>query len=953
MKNQGVAVTVDFFLNYLYNTSQLKDFMKNIKVINARTHNLKNISLEVPKEKISVFSGISGSGKSSLAFDTIFAEGQRRYVENLSSYARQVIGVVEKPDVDSIEGIPPAIAIDQKSIVRSPRSTVGTLTESYDYLRLLFARFGLVRCPKCSERIFGGNIPQILEDIENFIIKNGKDDLEVEIISPIVVDIRGSHKKILERLSVSKFNAIIVDGDRYNSSEVANMHLEKDSPHTIKVEILKKRLKEIKPKIKEVLQSSVTKAFELSEETIEVRINGYNQLFSKKPYCSRCKEFFPSLQPRLFSFNSPYGACKRCQGLGTIKEIRPEKVIPNPKLTLAEGAIRPWSRLAGQNSWFQKSLNELSRRLKFSLDISVEELPPKVLKVLFYGDEDFEGVITNLNRKYLETDSDYLRQEIEQYMKEKVCDECGGKRLNSYAELVYVFDKTISDFSDMEISALSEFLNKKKDSIKPEALPLIDELTKRLDNLAQVGLGYLTLSRSSETLSGGEAQRIRLGVQFDSFLSGVLYVLDEPTIGLHIQDTAKVIDAFKRLKKEGNTVIVVEHDRLVLESADYIFDIGPGAGKHGGKLVSYGSPSDIKKDVKSITGRYLSNKKTIPYNKKKRIGSGDKLKVFGANHNNLKNIDVEIPLGNFVCVTGVSGSGKSSLVYDIIAKALARQYHKSEKEAGSYKKIEGSENLDKVIKIDQNPIGRTPRSNLATYTGIFTAIRELFASTSEAKLRNFSASRFSFNLKGGRCEACRGDGLIKIEMYFMPDVYVKCEECNGTRYNKETLEIKYKGKNIFEILNMTVDDAFDFFGSNREISDKLKVLEKVGLGYLSLGQSATTLSGGEAQRVKLATELSRPSTGKTIYILDEPTTGLHFEDISKLLVVLQELVDRGNTVIVIEHNLDVIKNADHIIDMGPGGGEKGGFIVAQGTPEEVSKNKKSATGKYLKEILAS
>ena len=935
----------------MYNTSQLKEFMKNIKVVNARTHNLKNISLEVPKEKISVFSGISGSGKSSLAFDTIFAEGQRRYVENLSSYARQVIGVVEKPDVDSIEGIPPAIAIDQKSIVRSPRSTVGTLTESYDYLRLLFARFGSVRCPKCSRRIFGGNISQILEDIESFILEKGKDQMEVEILSPVINCIKGSHSKTLKRLSTSKFSAVFIDGSRFKTSEVSNISLEKDKSHTVKVEILKRPLGEIKTKIKDILQKSVLKAFELSEETIEVRINGYEQLFSKRPYCNNCKEFFPPLQPRLFSFNSPHGACKKCQGLGSIKEIRPEKVIPNPKLTLAEGAIRPWSRLAGQNSWFQKSMGELSKRLKFSLDVSVEQLSPKILKVLFYGDEHFEGVIINLNRKYLETDSDYLRQEIEQYMKERKCDACNGMRLNPYAESVYIFGKKISELSSMEIIELEKFFKKNKAKANQDSLPLIDELTKRLHNLVQVGLGYLTLGRSSETLSGGEAQRIRLGVQFDSFLSGVLYVLDEPTIGLHTRDTIKVINAFKRLKKEGNTVIIVEHDRLVLENADYIFDIGPGAGNEGGRLIASGTPSAIKKNKNSVTGKYLAHKKTIPCRKIRRKPNNGKLEVIGAKHNNLKNINVKIPLGNFICVTGVSGSGKSSLVYDVIAKSLARQYHKSEKEVGEHERIEGTENLDKVIKIDQSPIGRTPRSNLATYTGIFTSIRDLFASTAESKLRGFSASRFSFNLRGGRCEACRGDGFIKIEMYFMPDVYTKCEECDGSRYNKETLEIKYKEKNISEVLEMTVDGAFDFFKNSQEIHDKLMILRKVGLGYLSLGQSATTLSGGEAQRVKLATELSRPSTGKTIYILDEPTTGLHFEDISRLLVVLQELVDRGNTVVVIEHNLDVIKNADYIIDMGPGGGDEGGYIIAEGSPEKISLNKKSTTGKYLAEIL--
>ena len=935
----------------MYNTQQKIKRMKNIKVVNARTHNLKSLSLEVPKERISVFSGISGSGKSSLAFDTIFAEGQRRYVENLSSYARQVIGVVEKPDVDSIEGIPPAIAIDQKSIVRSPRSTVGTLTESYDYLRLLFARFGQIRCPSCSKQIFGGNTAQVVDEVEKFIAGENDSDVAVQILSPLISDVKGAHNKVVKQLSTSKYSKIIIDGEIYEPGELVRVILDKEKKHTIKVEILSKPIKELKTKLKDKVAGYVNTALDLSEETIEVVIGGCGRVFSKRPYCDDCKEFFPSLQPRLFSFNSPHGACSKCQGLGVVNEVRPEKVVPNPKLTLAEGAIRPWSRIAGQNSWFQKSLNDLSRWYKFSLDVPVEQLSPEILRVVFYGDNQFEGVITNLNRRYLETDSEYLRQEIEQYMKSRVCGMCEGKRLNAFAQSVYVLDHTITELSIMEVKDLGQFLKKHKGEPDDGARMLIDELVKRLNNLTQVGLGYLSLARSSETLSGGEAQRIRLGVQFDSFLSGVLYVLDEPTIGLHTKDTEKVIDAFKRLKKEGNTVIIVEHDRLVLESADYIFDIGPGAGRHGGYLVASGTPAQIKKDKNSITGKYLSGKIRIPHRVKKRKSNSGTLRVLGATQNNLRDLNVSIPLGRFVCVTGVSGSGKSSLVYDIVAKALSQRFHKSEKEPGSYDKLEGAENLDKVIKIDQSPIGRTPRSNLATYTGIFTPIRELFASTSEAKQRKYLASQFSFNLKGGRCETCRGDGSIKIEMYFMPDMYIKCEECAGTRYSRETLDIKYKGKNISEILGMTVDDAIEFFADIQEISQKLSILKKVGLGYLSLGQSATTLSGGEAQRVKLATELSRPSTGKTIYILDEPTTGLHFEDISRLLVILQELVDRGNTVLVIEHNLDIIKNADYVIDMGPGGGDKGGLVVAKGTPEEIANNPKSPTGEYLKKVL--
>ncbi len=916
--------------------------MKNIKVSGARTHNLKNISVEIPKEQISVMSGISGSGKSSLAFDTIYAEGQRRYVENLSSYARQVIGVIEKPDVDSIEGIPPAIAIDQKSVVRSPRSTVGTLTESYDFLRLLFARFGSVRCPKCNKAIFSGQLKEIVESAIDFFKQNAG---EVKIVATIVKDQKGIHKSTLERFQNSKFESVIVDGNEYSTKESANVKLEKGLPHTIEVVVLRKEyLEEIKPLEQKELEQSLEKAFELSEDVVRVERGENSKIFSKHPYCSDCQIFFPSLQPRLFSFNSPYGACRRCQGLGVVKEVQPELVIPNTRLTLEEGAIRPWSRLAGQNGWFTKSLVDLSKKVAFRLDEPIDNLSDDALRAILYGHEDFEGVIPNLEKKYLETDSEYLRSEIEQYMHEKVCDKCLGKRLNELALSVFFNDKTIAELSDMEVNSLSEFF---ASSVKPAGSDtIIKELIRRLNNLVSVGLEYLTLSRSSESLSGGEAQRIRLGVQFDSFLSGVLYVLDEPTIGLHSADTERIIESFKRLKEEGNTVLIVEHDKAVLELADYVFDIGPGAGKNGGELIASGTPSEIKKNDKSVTGRYLSGKDKINYPKKRRKGKGE-LKIEQINHNNLKNLDVTIPLSVFIAVCGVSGSGKSSLVYDVLAKALAKEYHRSGEEPGEYKKMIGINNLDKVIRIDQTPIGRTPRSNLATYTGIFTPIRELFAETPEAKFKGFNASQFSFNLKGGRCEVCRGDGMIKVEMFFMPDVYVPCEECQGQRYNKETLEIRYKGKTIADVLKLSVDEANEFFSDHAELIEKLTVLKKVGLGYLPLGQSATTLSGGEAQRIKLASELSRPSTGKTIYILDEPTTGLHFEDIKKLLVILQELVDRGNTVLVIEHNLDVVKNADWVIDMGPGGGIKGGQIIAEGTPEKVSKIAKSLTGKYL------
>jgi len=924
--------------------------MKNIKIVGARTHNLKNISLEIPKEKISVFSGISGSGKSSLAFDTIFAEGQRRFVENLSSYARQVIGAIEKPDVDSIEGIPPAISIDQKSVIKSPRSTVGTLTEAYDYLRLLFARFGKTYCPKCGREIFGGKPSQILEDIKSFV-KSNSEAKPVKIYAQVVSQIRGQHRNILERFANSQFKKIRVDSVDYEPKQLSELSLRKDIPHTIEVLIYEKNILKISEGELKEIEKAITQAYALSDDVIKIKIGNKETTFSKYPFCDKCKISFPSLQPRLFSFNSPYGACSKCQGLGKILEVVPKLVIPNPKLTLSEGAIRPWARLSGQNGWVNRALVDLAKKKGFRMDVPIVELPRKVVKMILYGDEDFEGVIANLERRYRETDSEYLRQEIEQYMRERVCDECGGRRLNKFALSVKLLGKNIYEFSDMEVTALADFLKAHYDEFSYEK-NLVSELLKRLNSLEKLGLGYLKLSLSSEALSGGEAQRIRLGVQFDSFLSGVLYVLDEPTIGLHPIDTQRIIDAFRKLRDEGNTVVVVEHDRSILDSADYIFDLGPGAGKNGGELIAYGTPEEIKKNPLSITGQYLSFKKSIPYPRARRKVKDEVLKIVGAKHNNLKNIDVEIPLGLFVAVTGVSGSGKSSLVYDILARALAKKLHRSQEEPGEHKEILGIEYLDKVIKIDQSPIGRTPRSNLATYTGIFTPIRELFAQTPQSKARNYTASQFSFNLKGGRCETCRGDGMLKIEMYFMPDVYVPCEECGGSRYNQETLEIKLRGKNIADILKMSVDEALDFFGNEEELKEKLTILKKVGLGYLSLGQSATALSGGEAQRVKLATELSRPSTGRTIYILDEPTTGLHFEDIGRLLVILQELVDRGNTVLVIEHNLDVIKNADWVIDMGPGGGERGGEIIGQGTPEELAQNPNSPTGKFLKEALA-
>jgi len=947
-------ISIDFFQIVVIIPRSFKKNMKNIKVIGARTHNLKNITVEIPKEKISVISGISGSGKSSLAFDTIFAEGQRRYVDNLSSYARQVIGVLEKPDVDAIEGIPPAISIDQKSISRSPRSTVGTLTETYDYLRLIFARFGKIYCPQCHEEIVGGDESKVeflaFEFIKNQL--NPKEKTPIKIFSTLAKDMPGAHTMLIKRYANSKFKVFRIDNKEYEKSELSINSLDKNKNHTIEVLSFSKEIgaKDLE-KESQAIKAGILSSIKISDVGITVVAENQSKEFSKQPTCPNCNIIFPSVQPRLFSFNSPYGACTRCQGLGVIKKVQPDLVIPNTKLTISEGAIRPWTRLAGQNGWLMKTLMELAKRRGFSLDTPVMNLTREAIQAILYGDGQFEGVIANLERKYRETDSDYLRSEIEQYMVENLCGECSGERLNRFALSVKLFGKNISDFSNLEISKLIDFIKENDNELPDESNQLVLEFVRRLKNINGVGLGYLTLARSSETLSGGEAQRIRLGVQFDSFLSGVLYVLDEPTISLHSADTEKLIQSFKKLKDEGNTVIIVEHDKAVLQEADYIYDIGPGAGKNGGYLIASGTPSEIMKDPNSVTGKYLSGKSAIPVPKKRRKAGKEMIKVIGATHNNLKNINVEIPLGMFVCVTGVAGSGKSSLVYDIVAKTFAKKLYHTAEEPGEHKQITGLEYLDKVIRIDQSPIGRTPRSNLATYTGLFTPIRELFASTSEAILKGFNASRFSFNLKGGRCETCRGDGVIKIEMYFMPDAYVTCEDCSGNRYNAETLEIKHKGKNIADILKMSVDEAADFFEGESEITDKLSVLKKVGLGYLPLGQSATTLSGGEAQRIKLATELSRPSTGKTIYILDEPTTGLHFEDIGRLLSILQELVDRGNTVLVIEHNLDVIKCADWIIDMGPDGGAKGGEVIAKGTPEEVVKSAISKTARFLKEEL--
>lgn len=949
--------------------------MDKIKIIGAREHNLKNISLEIPRDKLVVITGISGSGKSSLAFDTIFAEGQRRYVESLSSYARQFLGVMEKPDVDYIEGLSPSISIDQRSASHNPRSTVGTVTEIYDYLRLLFARIGEPHCPKCGRRITKQSASQINQKIRDLIESvnskqktvNKSHDNYVLILSPVVKDKKGEHKNIFEEARRSGFSKIRADGNMYSSVE--KIMLDRNVKHTIEVVVDRIPLSvALSQTNKERLYESVETALGLSDGIVVAFFEGENkeEIFSEDFTCPHCGISLSEIEPRTFSFNSPHGACPECQGLGSKKEIDPDLVVPNPSLTIAEGAIRPWTRGIGQGSWFQRVLEEVGRRHHFSIDVPFSELRRESKNIVLYGTEgetyyvsgyptSYEGVIPNLERRYHQTDSEHMRVEIERYMIEKICPRCHGKRLKPEALSVLIGKKSIIDVCELTVDRELQYFNDLKlDATQAHiARQILKEIKERLGFLENVGLSYITLARSASTLSGGEAQRIRLATQIGSSLMGVIYILDEPSIGLHQRDNKKLLATLRNLKDLGNTVIVVEHDRETIESADFIVDIGPGAGEHGGKVVAIGNLADIKNSPNSITGDYLSGKKEIPVPDKRRKGSGKNLKILGAAANNLKNINVTIPLEKFVCITGVSGSGKSTLMDDILSRALSVKFHHSRVIPGRHKRIVGTENLDKVISIDQSPIGRTPRSNPATYTGVFTPIRMLFASTPEARMRGYKPGRFSFNVKGGRCEVCRGEGLLRIEMHFLPNVYVTCQECQGKRYNNEALEIHYKGKNVAQVLEMTAEEALEFFANIPTVSEKLQVLCDVGLAYIKLGQFATTLSGGEAQRIKLATELSRKSTGKTLYILDEPTTGLHFEDIKRLLLVLSRLVDKGNTVLVIEHNLDVIKYADHLIDLGPEGGEAGGYVVAEGTPEEVAKIKKSYTGQFLKTILKS
>lgn len=927
----------------------------------AREHNLKNINLEIPRDKLVTITGLSGSGKSSLAFDTIYAEGQRRYVESLSAYARQFLGLMEKPDVDQIEGLSPAISIDQKSTSRNPRSTVATVTEIYDYLRLLFARIGIPHDPKTGEVLTRQTPAQIIEAIEAH--PNGT---RIVIMAPVVKGKKGEHRHVIAELQRAGYLRARIDGDLVDLDEITE--LEKQKKHT--VDVIVDRLV-VEPESHQRLAEAVEQALKLGEGVLIVQEHETeNEQVYSEHYTTTDSGFSLSeIEPRLFSFNAPHGACSNCTGLGSLRVVDSELVIPNQRLSINEGAIRPWSRTTSRMTWYTKLMEAVAAVHNFSLDEPIMNLTHEQLMNVLYGTGDeiikvpgpagrsysttFEGVIPNLERRYRESDSDFVKGEIEKYMTHMTCPACRGKRLKPEVLAITVNDRSIADVTEMSVEkALEYFLSLTLNATDAKiAKQILKEICERLTFLNDVGLSYLTLDRSANTLAGGEAQRIRLATQIGSSLMGVLYILDEPSIGLHQRDNDRLIDTLQRLKSLGNTVIVVEHDEDTIRASDYVVDIGPAAGVHGGEVVAAGTPDEVASVKESITGQYLAGTKQIAVPTKRRKGNGKYLKIVGATENNLKNVDVEIPLGNMTVVSGVSGSGKSSLVNDILARKLSQEYHRSQEPVGKHSRIEGTDNLDKVIDIDQSPIGRTPRSNPATYTGAFTDIRDLFAQVPEAKIRGYAAGRFSFNVKGGRCETCRGDGIIKIEMHFLPDVYVTCETCNGKRYNREALEITYKDKTIADVLEMTVEEATEFFANIPTISRKLGTLNDVGLGYIHLGQPATTLSGGEAQRIKLASELARRATGKTLYILDEPTTGLHFEDVNRLLEVLHQLVEKGNSVLIIEHNLDVIKSADWIIDLGPEGGSGGGTIVAEGTPEDIAKVVTSHTGRYLKRLL--
>lgn len=933
-----------------------------IKVRGAREHNLKNIDVDIPRDKLVVITGLSGSGKSSLAFDTIYAEGQRRYVESLSSYARMFLGQMDKPDVDNIDGLSPAISIDQKTTSKNPRSTVGTVTEIYDYLRLLYARIGIPHCPVCGREIKQQTVDEIVDKVMSL-----KEGTKLQVMAPIARDKKGEFQKELDSARKSGFVRARVDGLIYDLSE--DIKLEKNKRHNIEIVVDRLVMKE---SVRSRLSDSIETASKLSNGLVLVSTDEKDTLFSQSYACPDHGSGFDELTPRMFSFNAPYGACSKCTGLGVFMRIDPDKVIPDRSKSIAEGGIKAGGWAMEGNTIAHMYYTGLAKHYGFSLDTPIEDLPEEIVDILLYGTKGekirlvreglysggeyyapFEGVITNLDRRFHQTSSNWIKEEIESYMSAIPCDECHGKRLSKTSLAVTVGGMNIADFCDMSVSQALEFINNhtltEREMLIGEAI--VKEIRERLGFLESVGLGYLTLSRSAGTLSGGESQRIRLATQIGSSLMGVLYILDEPSIGLHQRDNEKLLGTLRHLRDLGNTVIVVEHDTDTMLSADHIIDIGPGAGVHGGNVIAEGTAKEIMENKNSITGKYLSGELGVEVPKTRRKGNGLFLEIKGAKQNNLKNINVKIPLGEFVCVTGVSGSGKSSLVNEILYKTLARDLNGAKTTPGKYQSMKGIEQLDKIINIDQSPIGRTPRSNPATYTGMFTDIRQLFSMTQEAKMRGFNSGRFSFNVKGGRCESCEGGGIVKIEMHFLPDVYVPCEVCKGRRYNRETLEVKYKGKSIYDVLEMTVEEGLSFFSSVPKIQRKLRTLYDVGLGYIKIGQSATTLSGGEAQRVKLATELAKRPTGKTIYVLDEPTTGLHSADVHRLIDVLQKLVDTGNTVVVIEHNLDLIKTADHIIDLGPEGGDGGGEVLFEGTPEKLALCEKSYTGQFLRPLL--
>lgn len=938
--------------------------MEYIKIKGAKENNLKNIDVNIPRNKFVVITGLSGSGKSSLAFDTIYAEGQRRYVESLSAYARQFLGLMEKPNVEYIEGLSPAISIDQKTTSKNPRSTVGTVTEIYDYLRLLYARIGHPHCPNCGKPITQQSVDQITDNI--MTLPQGA---KIQVLAPVIRGKKGEHVKVFEDARKDGFVRVRVDGELRDLSE--EIVLDKQKKHNI--EIVVDRLV-IKEGIEKRISESVEAACNIANNLVMVDVNGTeNLLFSQNYACPDCGISIDEIEPRQFSFNSPFGACPRCAGIGTLLEIDPRLVITEPEKSLSDGAIKVggWNS-ANDESYASVYLKALSKHFGFSMYTPYKDLPENIKNIILYGTKErfsvkyesaygisdylstFEGLVNSLMRRYRETNSQSMKEYYETLMSNAVCPVCSGKRLKPESLAVTINDKNIYEITNMSVTAMLDFFESLNMTEKEEKISyqILKEIKARLKFLINVGLDYLTLSRASATLSGGEAQRIRLATQIGSGLTGVLYILDEPSIGLHQRDNEKLIEALKNLRDLGNTLIVVEHDEDTMYAADEIIDIGPGAGVHGGEVVAQGNAEQIKANEKSITGAYLSGRLKIDVPSVRRKGNGKSLKIIGASENNLKEVNVDFKQGVINCVTGVSGSGKSSLVNEILYKTLANKLNRANLEAGKYKEIKGYDTLDKVINIDQSPIGRTPRSNPATYTGVFDLIRKLFAETNEAKMRGYGPGRFSFNIKGGRCESCSGDGIIKIEMHFLPDVYVPCEVCKGKRYNRETLEVKYKGKSISDVLNMTVEEALDFFKNIPSISNKMQTLYDVGLGYIKLGQPSTTLSGGEAQRIKLATELSKRSTGKTLYILDEPTTGLHMADVSKLVIILQKLADLGNTIVVIEHNLDVIKCADYIVDLGPEGGIRGGNIIAKGTPEQVALVKESATGVYLKKILA-